>query len=315
MTEPARRPAGRTRPARRPRLDPAVRAERLGATRSERRAAPAGVHARARRRPAAPPPGWGPTGWGTTAAPGSGQPYPVSSSPTSTPQGWGPPHLRAGCAARLGPPALDRECRRLGAARRGRPGRRAAPAAGVRPRPGRLRRTGWGPPPSSGPGAPRRLGSPPPGHGARVGWHAGAFGAAAHRRPTPAAEAGRAGARHAVRRRAPGRAAGHLRARPSGRWWRGSRRSWSSLLVICFGVAFGNDGGAWASGAFTVLGVLAGGGGDRHRSARPAADPRGRRRPRRCGSPAAGWRWPGSAAARRGRCSACWAWVWRCFSP
>ncbi|MCX5067677.1 hypothetical protein OOJ91_17680 [Micromonospora lupini] len=31
-----------------------------------------------------------------------------------------------------------------------------------------------------------------------------------------------------------------------------------SLLVICFGVAFGNDGGAWASGAFTVLGVLAG---------------------------------------------------------
>ncbi|MEU5782655.1 hypothetical protein [Micromonospora lupini] len=31
-----------------------------------------------------------------------------------------------------------------------------------------------------------------------------------------------------------------------------------SLLVICFGVAFANDGGAWASGAFTVLGVLAG---------------------------------------------------------
>ncbi|WP_433321256.1 hypothetical protein ACQP0U_29175 [Micromonospora sp. CA-269861] len=32
-----------------------------------------------------------------------------------------------------------------------------------------------------------------------------------------------------------------------------------SLLVICFGVAFKNDGGAWASGAFTALGVLAGG--------------------------------------------------------
>ncbi|MET8261560.1 hypothetical protein [Micromonospora sp. NPDC005205] len=32
-----------------------------------------------------------------------------------------------------------------------------------------------------------------------------------------------------------------------------------SLLVICFGVAFKNDGGAWASGAFAALGVLAGG--------------------------------------------------------
>ncbi|MEU1589243.1 hypothetical protein [Micromonospora sp. NPDC005710] len=32
-----------------------------------------------------------------------------------------------------------------------------------------------------------------------------------------------------------------------------------SLLVICFGVAFRNDGGAWASGAFAALGVLAGG--------------------------------------------------------
>ncbi|MFG1841236.1 hypothetical protein [Micromonospora sp. NPDC049175] len=31
-----------------------------------------------------------------------------------------------------------------------------------------------------------------------------------------------------------------------------------SLLVICFGVAFANEGGAWASGAFAVLGVLAG---------------------------------------------------------
>ncbi|MFG1871379.1 hypothetical protein [Micromonospora arborensis] len=31
-----------------------------------------------------------------------------------------------------------------------------------------------------------------------------------------------------------------------------------SLLVICFGVAFANDGGAWASGAFAVLGLLAG---------------------------------------------------------
>ncbi|MFG3557280.1 hypothetical protein ACGGAQ_23125 [Micromonospora sp. NPDC047557] len=31
-----------------------------------------------------------------------------------------------------------------------------------------------------------------------------------------------------------------------------------SLLVICFGVAFANEGGVWASGAFTVLGVLAG---------------------------------------------------------
>ncbi|MBM0232474.1 hypothetical protein JNW91_11725 [Micromonospora sp. STR1_7] len=31
-----------------------------------------------------------------------------------------------------------------------------------------------------------------------------------------------------------------------------------SLLVICFGVAFANEGGVWASGAFAVLGVLAG---------------------------------------------------------
>ncbi|MET7876999.1 phage holin family protein [Micromonospora profundi] len=31
-----------------------------------------------------------------------------------------------------------------------------------------------------------------------------------------------------------------------------------SLLVLCFGVAFVNDGGAWASGAFAVVGVLAG---------------------------------------------------------
>ncbi|MEV7331847.1 phage holin family protein [Micromonospora sp. NPDC093244] len=31
-----------------------------------------------------------------------------------------------------------------------------------------------------------------------------------------------------------------------------------SLLVVCFGVAFANEGGAWASGAFAVLGVLAG---------------------------------------------------------
>lgn len=31
-----------------------------------------------------------------------------------------------------------------------------------------------------------------------------------------------------------------------------------SLLVICFGVSFKDDGGAWASGAFAVLGVLAG---------------------------------------------------------
>ncbi|MGW5560175.1 hypothetical protein ACWER9_23495 [Micromonospora sp. NPDC003944] len=32
-----------------------------------------------------------------------------------------------------------------------------------------------------------------------------------------------------------------------------------SLLVVCFGVAFKNDGGAWASGAFAALGVLSGG--------------------------------------------------------
>ncbi|MGQ5259609.1 hypothetical protein ACTWLT_02525 [Micromonospora sp. ZYX-F-536] len=31
-----------------------------------------------------------------------------------------------------------------------------------------------------------------------------------------------------------------------------------ALLVICFGVAFATNGGAWASGAFAVLGVLAG---------------------------------------------------------
>ncbi|MEV4658188.1 hypothetical protein [Micromonospora sp. NPDC049301] len=31
-----------------------------------------------------------------------------------------------------------------------------------------------------------------------------------------------------------------------------------SLLVICFGVVGANNGGVWASGAFTVLGVLAG---------------------------------------------------------
>ncbi|WP_435210202.1 hypothetical protein [Micromonospora sp. bgisy143] len=31
-----------------------------------------------------------------------------------------------------------------------------------------------------------------------------------------------------------------------------------SLLVICIGVAFGTRGGVWVSGAFTVLGVLAG---------------------------------------------------------
>ncbi|MEH1167975.1 hypothetical protein V6V47_21565 [Micromonospora sp. CPCC 205539] len=31
-----------------------------------------------------------------------------------------------------------------------------------------------------------------------------------------------------------------------------------SLLVICIGVAFANNGGAWASGAFAVLGMLAG---------------------------------------------------------
>ncbi|WP_089021884.1 hypothetical protein [Micromonospora coriariae] len=31
-----------------------------------------------------------------------------------------------------------------------------------------------------------------------------------------------------------------------------------SLLVICFGVVGANAGGVWASGAFTVLGVLAG---------------------------------------------------------
>ncbi|WP_406075575.1 hypothetical protein [Micromonospora sp. NBC_01638] len=31
-----------------------------------------------------------------------------------------------------------------------------------------------------------------------------------------------------------------------------------SLLVICFGVAFVNEGGAWASGAFAALGLLAG---------------------------------------------------------
>lgn len=31
-----------------------------------------------------------------------------------------------------------------------------------------------------------------------------------------------------------------------------------ALLVTCFGVAFSNYGGAWASGAFAVLGVLAG---------------------------------------------------------
>ncbi|MET8232578.1 hypothetical protein ABZS77_18100 [Micromonospora sp. NPDC005298] len=31
-----------------------------------------------------------------------------------------------------------------------------------------------------------------------------------------------------------------------------------SLLVICFGVAFANEGGVWASGAFAVLGVLSG---------------------------------------------------------
>ncbi|MBM0275955.1 hypothetical protein [Micromonospora tarensis] len=31
-----------------------------------------------------------------------------------------------------------------------------------------------------------------------------------------------------------------------------------SLLVICFGVAFVDEGGAWASGAFAALGVLAG---------------------------------------------------------
>ncbi|MET8119001.1 hypothetical protein [Micromonospora sp. NPDC005189] len=31
-----------------------------------------------------------------------------------------------------------------------------------------------------------------------------------------------------------------------------------SLLVICFGVAFVDEGGAWASGAFAALAVLAG---------------------------------------------------------
>ncbi|WP_410815077.1 phage holin family protein [Micromonospora sp. 067-2] len=31
-----------------------------------------------------------------------------------------------------------------------------------------------------------------------------------------------------------------------------------ALLVICIGVAFAADAGAWASGAFAVLGVLAG---------------------------------------------------------
>ncbi|MEV4765023.1 DUF4190 domain-containing protein [Micromonospora chokoriensis] len=31
-----------------------------------------------------------------------------------------------------------------------------------------------------------------------------------------------------------------------------------SLLVICFGVTFVDEGGAWASGAFAVLGVLTG---------------------------------------------------------
>ncbi|MEU1684527.1 hypothetical protein [Micromonospora sp. NPDC005707] len=31
-----------------------------------------------------------------------------------------------------------------------------------------------------------------------------------------------------------------------------------SLLVLCFGVAGPNYGGAWAAGAFTVLGVIAG---------------------------------------------------------
>ena len=52
--------------------------------------------------------------------------------------------------------------------------------------------------------------------------------------------------------------AGHLRARPSGRWWPASSSILVSLLVICFGVGGRELGGAWAAGAFTVLGVLAG---------------------------------------------------------
>ncbi|MET8045102.1 hypothetical protein ABZU25_30100 [Micromonospora sp. NPDC005215] len=52
-----------------------------------------------------------------------------------------------------------------------------------------------------------------------------------------------------------------------------------SLLVICFGVAFANEGGAWASGAFTALGLLAGVGAvvtgllGRRQIRRPAAPP------------------------------------------
>ena len=78
-----------------------------------------------------------------------------------------------------------------------------------------------------------------------------------------------------------------------------------SLLVICFGVVFKNDGGAWASGAFAVLGRA----GRRWRRSSPACSVSGRSagrpRPPRSGSPAVGLAWPGSAAARRGHCSAC----------
>ncbi|MFC5921936.1 hypothetical protein [Micromonospora vulcania] len=52
-----------------------------------------------------------------------------------------------------------------------------------------------------------------------------------------------------------------------------------SLLVICFGVVGANRGGLWASGAFTVLGVLAGAAAivacllGRRQIRRPAAPP------------------------------------------
>ena len=222
----------------------------------------------------------------------------------------GPAPVRAaGVPPGWGPPSSGPGARRPAGARR-RPGR-VSRTAGDRRRPipacrrgGGRRRPGLGAPPGWGP----RRGTLPGGVARRgVRWRR-------HRRPTPPAEAGGGGFRYAVRRRAPGRGAGHLRAGHRGAGG-GDRlgpglaagdlfRSGLQERRRCLGLRERSPRWVcWPALRRSSSACSAGG-----RSA-------GRPRPPRSSSPVAGWRWPGSAAARRGPCSACWAWAWPCCSP
>ena len=317
MTEPARppaddaaalrttRPAAESRPASDP---PAPRPSRV----TGRDAVRAASHTR-RCHPGAPPlgtaPGWGPTGWvrprrlrpavpglqradldaaglGPAARPGprcAARLGPAAQLAPGVPYGWGPPS--SGPGAPYGWPVRRRPV----------PGRRRD---GVRRRPGPERRPGgarrrgmapgWG-------GTPGRSVAPPTDDQRRPPKRVEAvpgtpFGVV-HLDVAPVTSGlGHRGAGGGDRL-GPGLAAGDLlrsglQERRRGLGLRSVRRCW-----VC-----------WPAVRRSSSGCSAGG-----RSA-------GRPRPRRSSSPAAGWRWPGSAAARRGDCSACWAWVWPCFS-